>query len=72
MKKNERYVYHKLLDKKQIIQPKNQVNDLVRTAGLKKTFSKGDMTNWSDILYEITEVINDTMSSFRIDNLPER
>ena len=72
MKKNERYVYHNLLDKRQIIQPKYQVNDFVRTADFKKTFSKGDTTNWSVILYKVTEDINDTMSSYRIDNLPER
>ena len=72
LKKNERYVYHNLLDKRKIIQPKYQVNDLVRTADLKKTFSKGDTTNWSYRLYKVTEVINDTISSYRIDILPER
>ena len=45
---------------------------LVRTADLKKTFSKGDTTNWSYKLYTITEVINDTIPSYRLDNLPER
>ena len=52
--------------------PKFQINDLVRTADLKKTFSKGDATNWSYKLYKITEIINDTLSTYRIDNLPER
>ena len=39
---------------------------------LKKTFSKSDTTNWSYILYKITESINDAIRGNRIDNLPER
>ena len=54
------------------MKPKFQVNDLVRTADLKKTFSKGDTTNWSYKLYKITELINDTVPSYRLDCLPER
>ena len=37
-----------------------------------KTFSKGDTTNWSYKLYKITELIIDTIPSYRLDNLPER
>ena len=48
------------------------MHDLVRVADLKKTLSKGDTTNWSYILYKITENIIDTIASYRIDNLPER
>ena len=48
--KNEDYVYNNLLHKREKMKPKFQVNDLVRTADLKKTFSKGDTTNWSYIL----------------------
>ena len=72
LKKNEGYVYKNLLDKRKRITPKFQLNDLVRTADLKKTFSKGDTTNWSYKLYKITEIINDTIPSYKIDNLPER
>ena len=72
LKKNEGYVYKNLLDKRKKITPKFQLNDLVRTADLKKTFSKGDTTNWSYKLYKITETINDTIPSYKIDNLPER
>ena len=72
LKKNERFVYKNLLDKREKIKPKLQINDLVRTADLKKTFSKGDTTNWSYKLYKNTEIINDTIPSYRIDNLPER
>ena len=72
LKKNESFVYQNLLDKRKKIKPKFQINDLVRVADLKKTFSKGDTTNWSYKLYEITEIINDTIPAFKIDNLPER
>ena len=72
LKKNEGYVYKNLLDKRKKIKPKLQINDLVRTADLKKTFSKGDTTNWSYKLYKITEIINDSIPSYKINNLPER
>ena len=72
LKKNEGYVFKNLLDKRKKIKPKFQINDLVRTADLKKTFSKGDTTNWSYKLYKITEIINDTIPAYIIDNLKER
>ena len=72
LKKNEGFVYKNLLDKRKKVKPKFQINDLVRTADLKKTFSKGDTTNWSYKLYKITETINDTIPSYKIDNLRER
>ena len=72
LKKNEGFVYKNLLDKRKKITPKFQINDLVRVADLKKTFSKGDATNWSYKLYKITEIINDTIPSYHIDNLKER
>ena len=72
LKKNEGFVYRNLLDKRKKVKPKFQVNNLVRTADLKKMFSKSDMTNWSYKLYKITEIINDTIPSYRLDNLSER
>ena len=72
LKKNEGFVYKNLLDKRKKITPKFQINDLVRVADLKKTFSKGDTTIWSYKLYKITEIINDTLPSYRLDNLKER
>ena len=45
LKKNEGYVYKNFLEKRKRITPKFQENDLVRTADLKKTFSKGDTTD---------------------------
>ena len=72
LKKNERFIYRNLLDKRNKIKPKYKIGDLVRTADLKKLFSKGDTTNWSYKLYKITERINDTIPSYKIENLKER
>ena len=72
LKKNEGFVYKNLLDKRKKITPKFQINDLVRVGDLKKTFSKGDTTNWSYKLYKISEINNDTIPSYHLDNLPER
>ena len=63
LKNNEEYVYKNLLDKRKKIKPTFELNDLVRVAGLKKTFSKRDTTNCSYKLYVITENINDTTPS---------
>ena len=72
LKKNEGFVYKSLIDKRNKSKPKFQINDLVRTADLKSTFSKGDTTNWSYKLYKITEIVNDTIPSYKINNLKER
>ena len=72
LKKNEKYVYKNLLDKRKKVKPKFQINDLVRTADLKKTFSKGDTTSWSYKLYKITEIVKDTIPAYKIDGLKER
>ena len=61
-----------MLDKRKKVKPKFQVNDLVRVAELKKTFLKSDTTNWSYKLYKITQIINDTIPSYKIDILKER
>ena len=71
LEKNESFVYKNLIDKRKKIKPKYEIGDLVRTADLKKTFSKGDMTNWSYKLYKITEIVNDTIPSCKINNLSE-
>ena len=72
LKKNESFVYKNLLHKRKKIKAKFQINDLVRVADLKKTFSKGDTTNWSYKLYKIKEIVNDTIPSYKINNLSER
>ena len=71
-KVNEKEVYSNLRDDRVKRQPKFKLGQLVRTADIKKVFSKGDSTNYSYKLYTITEVIHDTIPSYRIDYLPER
>ena len=71
LKKNEEFLYKNLLDKRKKLNPKFQLDDLVRIAALKKTFPKGDTFNWSYKLYKITEIIMDTLASYKIENLPE-
>ena len=71
-KSNEKTVYSNLQDKREKQTPKYKLGQLIRTADIKKVFSKGDSTNYSYKLYTITEVIHDTIPSYRIDYLPER
>ena len=72
LKKSERVVYKNFLDKRNKRKTKFQANDLVRTTDLRRIFSKGDTTNWFHDLYKITEIFKDTITSYRIDELPER
>ena len=72
LKKTEGYVYKNLLDKRKKLKPKFQINNLLRVADSRKTFSKGDTSNLSYRWYKITEIINDKIPSYKIDNLPER
>ena len=71
-KSNETIVYINLKDKREAHKPKFNLGQLVRTADIKKVFSKGDSTNYSYNLYKITEVFHDTTPSYRNDYLPER
>ena len=71
-KSNESLVHSNLQDKRRKVNPKYKPGQLVRTADIKKVFSKGDSTNYSYIIYTITEVIHDTIPSYRIEYLPER
>ena len=68
---NEKLVFSNLRDDRVKRQPKYKLGQLVRTADIKRVFSKGDSTNYSYKLYTITEVIHDTIPSYRIDFLPE-
>ena len=71
-KSNEKIVYSNLQDKRVKQKPKYKLGQLVRTADIKKVFSKGDSTNYSYKLYKITEVTHDTIPSYRFDYLLER
>ena len=59
LKKDEGPVYKFLLEKRTRIKTKFKIHDLIRTADLKRTFSKGDTTIKYYKLYEITESINE-------------
>ena len=71
-KSKEKLVYNKLRDKREFQKPKFKLGQKVRTSDIRKVFSKGDSTNYSYKLYAITEVIHDTIPSYRIDYFPER
>ena len=71
-RKNENEVFKNLQDKRKKQKPKYKLGDLVRTADKRNIFSKGDSTNWSNKLYTITEIIDDTIPSYHINYLPER
>ena len=71
-KSNDRKVYSNLQDKRRKLNPKFKLGQLVRTTDTKRVFSKGDSTSYSYKLNTITEVIHNTITSYRIDYLPER
>ena len=71
-KSNEKEVYSNIRDNREVRKPKNKLGQLVRTADIRRVFSKGDSTNWSFKSYTITESIHDSVPSYRIDYLPER
>ena len=71
-KLNQKLVYNNLKDDREVRKPKLNLGQLVRTADIKRVFSKGDSTKWSYKLYTITEVIHYTIPSYRIDYPPER
>ena len=71
-KSNEKLVFSNLQDRRVKQQPKYKLGQLVRTADIEKVFSKGDSTNYSYLLYTITEFIHDTIPSYRINYLPEK
>ena len=71
-KSNEIEVYINLQDGRVRRKPKYKLGQLVRTADIKKVFSKGDLTNYSYEVYTITETIHNTITSYRINYLPER
>ena len=71
-KSNEKIVYNNLKDNRVKQKPKYRLGQLVRTSDIKRVFSKGDSTNYSYLLYTITEVIHDNIPGYRIDYLPER
>ena len=72
LKINEKEVYSNLQHRRIKQQPKVKLGQPVPTADIKRIFSQGDSTNYSYKLYTITEVIHDTIPSYRNNYLPER
>ena len=68
----EKVEYNNLKGIREVQKAKLKLGHLVRTADIKRVFSKGDSTNWSHKLYTITQKRHDTMPSYRIDYLTER
>ena len=71
-KANEKEIFFNLKNNREVRKPKFNLGQLVRTGDTKKDFSKGVSRIWSYNLYTITEVIHDTLPSYRINFLPER
>ena len=71
-KSNQKLVYNNLKDDREVLKPKYKLGQLVRTADIRRVFSKGDSTNYSYRLYTITEVIHDIIPSYRLNYLSER
>ena len=65
-------MFDNLRDDRQKQSQKFKLGGLVRTADSKKVFSEGDSTKYSYKICTITEVIRDTIPSYRINYLPER
>ena len=66
-KSNEKEVYTNLQNGRVKQTLKFKLGQLVCTADIKRVFSKGDSTTYSYKLYKITEIIHDTIPSYRID-----
>ena len=71
-KMKEKIVHNNLKDKREIRKPNFKLGQLVRTADIKRVFSKGGSTIKRCKIYRITEIIHDTIPSYRINYLPER
>ena len=72
LKKNEKLVCSNFRDDREKQKPKINLGQLVRTAVIKRVFSNCDSTNWSYKLHTITEVLHNTLPSYRINYTPER
>ena len=65
-KANEKEVYTNVQERRDRQQRKFKLGQLVKTADIKRVFSKGGATNCSYILNKVTEVIHDTIPSYPI------
>ena len=65
-------IFSNFHDKRQKLEPKFKLGDLVKIADIKRTFSKVDTTTWSNKLYTKTQIVDEAFLSSRINYLPER
>ena len=70
--KKSKKVYSKLRVDRVKQKPKYELGQVVHTAVIRRVFSKGDSTSWSDELYTITEVIHVIIRSYKMDCLHEK
>ena len=68
--RNEKLVYNNLRDKRETHKPKFKLGQEVRFSDIRKVFSKSDSTIYKNKLYTITEIIYDTIPSYRVNYLP--
>ena len=72
LRKNAKEVHENIKDKRQSSEPQFKVREIVGTSDLIWTFSIVDLTNRSNTLYPITEIISDTLPIYHKTNLHER
>ena len=72
IKVNQKEVYFNLQDRRHKQQPKFKLGQLVRTADIKRVFSKRESTMYSYKIYTITEVIQNAIPSCRLYYSPEK
>ena len=65
-KSNKKVVFDNLQDERQEQGPEYKIGQLVRTADVKKVFSRGDSTVYSYNLYTKTEIIHDKIFNYRL------
>ena len=71
-KSKEKVVFYNLKDKRQKQRPNFKIGQLVWTADIEKKFSKGDSTFWAHKFSAVTELIYESVPSYRINYLPKR
>ena len=60
-KSHEKLVDSNLRDDRVKLKPKIKLGDRVRTADIKRVFSKSDSTSWSYKFYPNSKIIHDTI-----------
>ena len=71
-KANDKEVNSNFQDRSVRQQTKFKFRQLVHTADIERVFSNGDSTNYRYNLYTITEVLHNTILSYRHNYLTER